>query len=124
MQDDQAVLEVPEQVEHAWFDSERSKPEGEDAGFAFAFGVNVLDRTIVFWLLVRTEPGVEEVGDKGKVSASGEGEVLVTADGGSISVAHCFSPASVPPARDHTGPRRGSRPRPLSSTAAYILVFP
>ena len=82
LENDQAVLEVPGQVEHAWFDAERGEPESEDVGFVFAFGVDVLDYTIVFWLLVRTGPGVEEVDDKGKVS--GEGEVLATVDGGRI----------------------------------------
>ena len=38
LEDDQVVLEVPGQVEHAWFDTERGEPEGEDVDFVFALG--------------------------------------------------------------------------------------
>jgi hypothetical protein len=51
LKDDQAVFEVLEQVEHDWIDAERVKPERKDAGFAFAFGVEIFDCAIVFGFL-------------------------------------------------------------------------
>ena len=77
LEDYQAIFEVLEQVEHAWLDAERVEPEHKDAGFAFAFGVEIFDCAILFGFLFvergETGPGVEEVGDKGEVETGVSG---------------------------------------------------
>ena len=76
--DDQAAFEVLEQVEHAWFHAERVKQECQDAGLAFALGVEIFECAIVFGFLFvergETGPGVEEVGDEGEVETGGSGD--------------------------------------------------
>ena len=71
LQNDEPVLEVLEQVEHAGLDAERVEPERENAGLAFALRIEVLDDTVVLRLLLveglETRVRVEEVGDEGKV---------------------------------------------------------
>ena len=78
LQDDEAVLEVLEQVEHAGLNAERVEPEREDAGLAFALRVEILDDTVVLRLLLveglETRVRVEEVGDEGEVQARVAGE--------------------------------------------------
>lgn len=51
LKDDQAIFEVLEQAERAWFDAERVKPECKDAGCVFAFGVEIFDSAIAFSFL-------------------------------------------------------------------------
>ena len=94
MEDDQTVLEVLEQVEHARLDAERVEPEREHARFALTLGVEILDRAIVFGFLLvergEAGPGVEQVGDEREVEArvssdeGGRGEVFATANVGGV----------------------------------------
>lgn len=78
LENDQSVFEVLEKVKHAWFDAERVQPEGKDARFTFALGVEIFDRPIVFGFLFvegcETGPCVEEVGDEREVEAGVSGD--------------------------------------------------
>lgn len=68
LQEDGAVAEVVEEGVDGWLDVERVEPEGEDAGFAFAFSVEVFDLLFFFFGDgIETGVGVEEVGDEGEV---------------------------------------------------------
>lgn len=87
LEKDGAVREVVEERVDSRLDVEGIEPKGEDAGFAFAFGVKVFD--LGFLLVgdgVEAWVGVEEVGDKGEVefgvagNEGGRGEKLATGE--------------------------------------------
>ena len=63
-----AVFEIIEEAYNGWLDVEGVEPEGEDAGFALAFGVEVFD-FLFFFFRDWVEAGVvvEQIGDEGKV---------------------------------------------------------
>ena len=68
LQQDGAVFEVVEEGDDGRLDIERVEPEGEDAGLALAFRVEVFD-FLLFFLRDRIQARVivEEVGDEGEV---------------------------------------------------------
>ncbi len=49
LEENAAVAEVVEEGVHCWADIEGVEPEGEDAGFALAFGVEVFDFEFFFF---------------------------------------------------------------------------
>ena len=75
LEQDGAVFEVVEEADDCRLDIERVEPECEDAGFALAFGVEVVDFLLFFlgdgvqaWMVV------EEVGDEGEVELGVAGD--------------------------------------------------
>ena len=68
LQEDGAVSQVIEEGYDGGLDVKGIEPEGEDAGFALAFGVKVFDlRLFFFGDGIETRVGVKEVGNKGEV---------------------------------------------------------
>ena len=68
LEQDRAVFQVVEEGHHGGLDVKAVEPEGEDAGFALAFGVEVFD-FLLFFLRdgVEARVVVEEIGDEGEV---------------------------------------------------------
>ena len=68
LQEDGTVAEVVEERVDRGLDIEGVEPKGEDAGFAFAFRVEVFDLGLFFFGDgVEARVGIEEVGDEGQV---------------------------------------------------------
>ena len=68
LEEDGAVAEVVEEGVDGRLDVEGVEPEGEDAGFALAFGVEVFHLELFFFGdRVEARVGVEKVGDEGEV---------------------------------------------------------
>ena len=68
LHEDGAVAQVVEEGVHGWLHVEGVEPEGEDAGFALTFRVEVVD--LGFFLFgdgIEAGVRVEEVGDEGEV---------------------------------------------------------
>ena len=68
LEEDGPVAEVVEEGVDGGLDIEAVEPKGEDAGFAFAFGIKVFDLGFFFFGDgIEAGVRVEEVGDEGEV---------------------------------------------------------
>lgn len=75
LEEDSAVAEIVEEGDDGGLDVETVEPQGEDAGFAFTFGVEVFDLEL-FFFGDGVEGGVvvEQVGDKGEIELGVAGD--------------------------------------------------
>jgi len=73
LENDQAISQVLEKIEHARFHTEGVEPQSEYASLAFSFRIEILNLPIILGFLfiqrLETWMGVEEVGDKRQVQA-------------------------------------------------------